>query len=145
MMGLTAINLARENYKFFEVLRSIDAPLYLIFFIISGAHLDFGVLHKMGMAGILYAVFRTIGKVYGANIGARIGRAPKIASDWLGLALIPQAGVALGIGLVAKVTFPQFGSYIFTIIAATTVVFELIGPLLTKISLIKAGEIAPTE
>jgi len=144
-MGLVVINLARENYKFFEVLRSVDAPLYLIFFILSGAHLDFSILYKMGIAGILYVVFRVVGKVYGAKIGAKISNAPKSARNWLGLALTPQAGVALGIGLVAKATFPDYGNYIFTIIAATTVVFELVGPLLTKYSLIKAGEVVSTE
>ena len=144
-MGLIVINLARENYKFFEVLRSIDAPLYLIFFILSGAHLDFGILYKMGIAGIFYVVFRVIGKVYGAKIGAKISNAPKSTENWLGLALTPQAGVALGIGLVAKATFPDYGNYIFTIIAATTVVFELVGPLLTKYSLTKAGEVVSAE
>jgi Kef-type K+ transport system membrane component KefB len=145
MMGLVMVNIARENYKFFEVLRSIDTPLYLTFFIISGTHLDFAILYKMGLAGILYVVFRTIGKVYGAKLGARVSGAPKSVEDWLGLSLAPQAGVALGIGLVAKVTFPDFGDYIFTIIAATSVIFELIGPLLTKYSLKKAGEISPSE
>ncbi len=145
MMGLVMVNIARENYKFFEVLRSVDTPLFLVFFIISGAHLDFAVLYKMGLAGILYVVFRTIGKVYGAKLGAKISNAPKSAEHWLGLSLAPQAGVALGVGLVAKVTFPDFGDYIFTIIAATSVIFELIGPLLTKYSLMKAGEILPSE
>jgi Kef-type K+ transport system membrane component KefB len=145
MMGLVMVNMARENYKFFEVLRSVDTPLFLAFFIISGAHLDFGILYKMGVAGVLYVVFRTIGKVYGAKLGAKLSGAPKVVGDWLGLGLTPQAGVALGIGLVAKTTFPELGNYIFTIIAATSVVFELVGPLLTKYSLIKAGEIVSTE
>ena len=126
-------------------MRSVDTPLYLAFFIISGAHLDFAILYKMGLAGILYVVFRTLGKVYGAKVGARVSGAPKSVEHWLGLGLAPQAGVALGIGLVAKVTFPDFGDYIFTIIAATSVIFELVGPLLTKYSLIKAGEISPSE
>ncbi len=145
MMGLVVINLARENYKFFEMLRTVDAPLYLVFFILAGAHLDFSILYKMGIVGLLYIIFRVIGKVYGAKIGAKISNAPKLVENWLGLSLTPQAGVALGIGLVAKSTFPEFGNYIFTVIAATTVIFELIGPLLTKYSLIKAGEIASTE
>lgn len=144
-MGFFVINLARENYKFFEVLRSIDAPLYLIFFILSGAHLDFSILHKMGIAGICYVIFRVVGKIYGAKIGAKISNAPKAVENWSGIALTPQAGVALGIGLVAKARFPDYGNYIFTIIAATTVVFELVGPLLTKYSLIKAGEVVSTE
>jgi Kef-type K+ transport system membrane component KefB len=145
MMGLIAINVARENYKFFEALRTVDAPLYLVFFMLAGAHLDFGILVKMGIVGILYILFRLIGKIYGAKLGARISHAPKLVERWIGLALAPQAGVALGIGLVAKTTFPEYGDYIFTIIAATTVIFELIGPLLTKISLQKAGEIAPSQ
>lgn len=145
MMGIVVINLARENYKFFEVIRTVDAPLYLIFFILAGAHLDFTILYKMGIVGVLYIIFRVIGKVYGARLGARISKAPKSIENWIGLGLTPQAGVALGIGLVAKSTFPDFGNYIFTVIAATTVIFELVGPLLTKISLIKVGEIVSTE
>ena len=145
MMGIMVINLARENYKFFEILRTVDAPLYLIFFILAGAHLDFSIVYKMGIVGLLYIVFRVIGKVFGARYGAKISRAPKPVADWIGLSLTPQAGVALGIGLVAKTTFPDYGNYIFTVIAATTVIFELVGPLLTKYSLIKVGEIAPTE
>ncbi len=145
MMGLVVINLARENYKFFEILRTVDAPLYLVFFILAGAHLDFSILYKMGVVGLLYIIFRVIGKVYGAKIGAKISNAPKPIENWLGLGLTPQAGVALGIGLVAKSTFPEFGNYIFTIIAATTVIFELVGPLLTKFSLMKVGEITSTE
>lgn len=144
-MGLAVINLNRQNYKFFEILRTVDTPLYLVFFILAGAHLDFGMLFQMGMVGIIYIVFRLVGKVYGAQIGARISDASKTVQNWIGLALAPQAGVALGIGLVAKTTFPEFGDYIFTVIAATTVVFELIGPLLTKFSLIRAGEIASNE
>ena len=145
MMGIVVINLARENYKFFEVIRTVDAPLYLIFFILAGAHLDFTILYKMGIVGVLYIIFRVIGKVYGAKLGARISKAPKPIENWIGLTLTPQAGVALGIGLVAKSTFPDFGNYIFTVIAATTVIFELVGPLLTKICLIKVGEIPSTE
>lgn len=145
MMGLVVINISRQNYKFFEVLRTVDAPLYLMFFILAGAHLDFTILYKMGIVGILYILFRTVGKIYGAKIGARISNAPKLVENWIGLALSPQAGVALGIGLVAKATFPEYGDYIFTVIAATTVIFELVGPLLTKLSLQKAGEIASTE
>lgn len=144
-MGLTVINVNRQNYKFFEILRTVDTPLYLVFFILAGAHLDFGILFEMGMVGIIYIVFRLFGKVYGAQIGARISNAPTNVRNWIGLALAPQAGVALGIGLVAKTTFPDYGDYIFTVIAATTVVFELIGPLMTKLSLMKAGEIAPHE
>lgn len=145
MMGLIVINSARENYKFFEVLRTVDSPLYLLFFVLAGAHLDFGILSKMGIAGILYTVFRFLGKIYGAKIGARISRAPKIVENWIGLAMVPQAGVALGIGLFAKSALPEYGDYVFTIIAATTVLFELVGPLFTKISLQKAGEIAPSK
>ena len=145
MMGIVVINLARENYKFFEVIRTVDAPLYLIFFILAGAHLDFTILYKMGIVGVLYIIFRVIGKVYGAKLGARISKAPKPIENWIGLTLTPQAGVALGIGLVAKSTFPDFGNYIFTVIAATTVIFELVRSLLTKICLIKVGEIPSTE
>ncbi|MBE0432117.1 cation:proton antiporter [candidate division WOR-3 bacterium] len=141
-MGFVMANTARENDRCFEVLRSVDTPLYIAFFIVSGAHLDFKLLYTLGIAGILYVLFRTAGKVWGARLGAKVSGAPRSAADWLGLSLTPQAGVALGVGLMAKASFPEYGDYIFTIIAATSVIFELAGPLLTKYSLVKAGEIA---
>jgi len=145
VMGILVINLARENYKFFETLREVDAPLYLMFFIMSGANFDLSIVSKLGVVGVLYILFRFIGKVFGAKLGAHLSNAPKVVGKWIGWGLTPQAGVALGIGLIAKAEYPQFGNYIFTIIAATTVLFELFGPLLTKYSLKKAGEIAASK
>ena len=145
MMGIVLINKDRTNYVFFETLRTVDSPLYLMFFILAGSHLDFTIVPQIGIAGLIYLSGRTIGKVIGTRIGARLSDVPAPISNWLGLGLLPQAGVALGIGLVAKSIFPKYGENIFSIIAATSVIFEIVGPLLTKISLQKGGEIAPTE
>lgn len=80
----------------------------------------------------------------GASLGAKIANAsPSVRKD-LGFGLVPQAGVALGCALVAKNDFPQVGNIIFTTIVATTVIYELIGPLCTKFALRKAGDIIIT-
>ncbi len=145
MMGIVLINKDRSNFVFFETIRTADSPLYLMFFVLAGAHIDFSIIPQIGIAGLIYLVGRIIGKIAGARFGAHLSQAPENVRNWFGLGLMPQAGVALGIGLVAKSIFPQYGDMIFSIIAATSVIFEIAGPLLTKMSLQKGGEIAPTE
>jgi hypothetical protein len=93
------------------------------------------------MIGLSYLIFRVVGKVIGASLGAKISNAATSVRKYLGFGLIPQAGVALGCALVAKSDFPQVGNMIFTTIVATTVIYELIGPLCTKYALRKAGDI----
>ena len=107
----------------------------------AGANLEIGILSKLGLIGLAYLIFRVLGKVIGASLGARISNASQSIKRYLGLALIPQAGVALGCALVVKNDFPEVGTMIFTTIVATTVVYELIGPWCTKYALQKAGEV----
>jgi len=140
-MGLVLINLRKVNFKFFEVLRSIDSPLYLLFFVLAGANLEISLLKSLGLLGLVYITFRSLGKIGGAHLGGAIARVPAEMKKYMGWALLPQAGVALGVALIAKAQFPQIGGIIFTTIVATTVIYEIIGPLCTRISLKKVGEI----
>ena len=93
------------------------------------------------MVGIVYVVARMIGKYAGAYLGGQIARSQEKVKRYLGLGLIPQAGVALGLAIMAKAEFPSLGSLIFTTIVATTIFFEIIGPFCTKFAITKAGEI----
>ncbi len=140
-LGAVLINIHRYSFKFFDVLKYIDSPLFLLFFVLAGANLEISILPKLGLIGFAYLVFRVTGKITGATIGAKIVRASKSIRRYLGLGLIPQAGVALGCALIAKNDFPEVGEIIFTTIIATTVIYELIGPLCTRYALQKAGEI----
>lgn len=140
-LGASLVNINKANFKFFDTLRNIDSPLYLIFFVLAGASLEMNLLAKIGLLGATYVLFRVVGKVFGAYLGARFSGASDVMKKYMGLALIPQAGVALGCALIAKANFPEVGGIIFTTIVATTVIYEIAGPVCTKLALEKAGEI----
>ncbi|MCQ9208524.1 MAG: cation:proton antiporter [Omnitrophica bacterium] len=140
-MGAILVNAHKLSFKFFEALKSIDSPLYLLFFVLAGANLEIGLLKTLGLLGLAYIILRSLGKIGGAYLGGLIAQVPARMRNYMGWALLPQAGVALGVALVVKTEFPQIGSMIFTTIVATTVIYEIIGPICTRISLKKAGEI----
>jgi Kef-type K+ transport system membrane component KefB len=140
-MAAVLVNIHQVSFKFFDSLRTIDSPLYILFFVLAGANLEMGLLQTLGVLGLAYIVFRTLGKIAGAYLGGAVAQVPRRLRNSMGLALLPQAGVALGVALIAKTEFPERGSIIFSTIVATTVIYEIIGPVLTKISLKKAGEI----
>jgi hypothetical protein len=91
--------------------------------------------------GGAYIILRVIGRIFGAGPGAAINHSDPRFKRWMGIALMPQAGVALGMALIAANKFPEIGGTIFPIVAGTTVLFELIGPIMTRIALTRAGEI----
>ncbi len=140
-LGATLVNLRGESDRYFEAIRSIEAPLYLLFFVLAGANLEIRALKHIGLIGIVYLFSRVLGKSIGAAIGGWLAKAPSSIRKYLGFALVPQAGVALGVALIAKADFPEVGGMIFDTIVATTVVYEIVGPILTKFALSKAGEI----
>ena len=140
--GALLANTNKESLHFFNTLRDIDAPLYLIFFVLAGASLKVSVLGTSIALTLGYIVFRTFGKIIGAFIGAKLVDASLSIKKYMGIALIPQAGVALACALIAKHAIGGlWGDTILTITIASTVIFELIGPWSTKYALSKAGEI----
>jgi len=140
-LGAILVNSHRYSFKFFDALKCVDSPLFLLFFVLAGANLEINILPKLGIISFVYLIFRVLGKMMGAGLGAKLSNAPKNIRKYLGWGLVPQAGVALGCALVAKSDFPVLGEMIFTTIIATTVIYELIGPLCTKYALQKAGEL----
>lgn len=140
-LGVVLVNIRKENIRFFAVFRKIDSPLYLFFFVLAGVHLEINLLGKVGLIGVAYFGFRIAGKLLGASLGGYLSRAPKLVKKYLGFGLVPQAGVALGLALIAKVEFFPLGGIVFTTIMVTTIVYEIIGPFFTKFALSKAGEI----
>ncbi|MCK4520048.1 MAG: cation:proton antiporter, partial [Candidatus Omnitrophica bacterium] len=102
IFGAILTNTNKESFQFFNSLREIDTPLYLIFFVLAGASLKINVLGAAAGLALGYIVFRTIGKVLGAYLGAKFVGATGAIKKYMGLALIPQAGVALACALIAK-------------------------------------------
>ena len=140
-LGAVLVNFGRTPMTYFDSLGDIESPLFLIFFVLAGANLEISTLKSMGIVGIAYILSRSVGKIAGAYIGGVVAKVPNKVKNYIGFALLPQAGVALGVALIAKADFPDVGNAIFSTIIATTVVFEMIGPLLTKFSLSRAGDI----
>ena len=140
--GTTICNTSSNEVKVFTAIEVITPAIFLCFFVLSGADLDLSSLTKVGVLGAAYVVARVIGKALGAGIGAKIGSLPSSVQQNLGFCLVPQAGVAIGLSLIAKRIIPApHGAVIRDIILSATVIYELIGPLLTKMALFRAGEI----
>jgi len=141
VFGAVLVNLSPTSFKFFDLIKTIDAPLYLIFFILAGANLDVSLLQGVALSALLFILFRSIGKVSGAFLGGYLSKAEPKITRYLGWGLLPQAGVAIGLALIVKENFPQLGSILFPTIIATTVFYEIVGPLFTKYALVASKEI----
>lgn len=141
VVGAVIVNLARENEEPFRLIENIEWPFLVLFFVLSGASLRVEDLTLIGGIGVAYVAFRAFGLVAGAWLGGAIGRADPLHRRWMGLALMPQAGVALGMALIAGSHFPELKPVILPVVVGSTVVFELAGPLLTRLALARVGEI----
>lgn len=141
VMGIVVINVTRRHL-FFDVLRRIDWPFYLLFFVLCGTALQIPLLKNLTLIGIVYVTARILGKYAGAYLGGQIAHSEEKVKKYLGFGLIPQAGVALGLAIMAKAEIPSYGNLIFTTVIATTIIFEIIGPFCTKFAISRAGEIA---
>lgn len=142
VLGAVYCNLAANSEKTMELIDSMTPPLFMMFFVLSGAELNIAIIPTIGAVGITYVVVRVIGKWLGAYLGATIMKASKNVKAYLGPCLVPQAGVAIGLSLIAQNTVPGHGAQIRAVILCGTLIYELIGPFITKMALQKAGEIA---
>jgi Kef-type K+ transport system membrane component KefB len=148
-MGFTLVNISRDNRIAFELTGAFNPPVMVLFFVLVGARVDISLLPSIGLIGITYLVMRVIGKTSGAWAGARLSKAPEVVRRYLGLGLLSQAGVAIGLAIDASHTFAAYGevgaeigTLAINVIAATTFVYQVIGPAMTKIAIFKADEIA---
>ncbi len=145
--GAVIANTARHHTRPFHEIESIEWPFMVLFFILAGASLEFAAVMEIGLIGLAYVVLRAIGRVAGGWAGGRVSGMDRLESRWIGVALMPQAGVAMGMALVAASTFPDRAGSILAIAIGTTVIFELIGPLCTQIALskIKASQTSEAD
>ncbi len=142
-LGAILVNLDKASFTFLESLRIVETPLYLIFFVLAGASFHLSFFLQLGWLGLAYITLRALGKVGGASLGGFLGRGGKKLTRFIGWGLLPQAGVAMGAALVAKSVLPfDWGNMISTIIIASTVFYELVGPIFTRIALEKVGEVS---
>ena len=141
VLGAVYCNLSPVSEDVNGLLYFITPPVYVLFFVLSGVELKLSVLASVGFIGAIYVIFRVIGKVFGASLGATIIKADSGVKKYLGWALVPQAGVAIGLSLLSETVVHEFSKEIRAIILAATLIYELVGPVITKISLQKAGDI----
>lgn len=139
-LGAVFANFSINAGKVFSQAEDWVSPILLFFFVLSGSDLDISLLPKLGLMGIGYVLLRSIGKIFGSRMGAFFAGAPKKVQKYLGFAMLPQAGVAIGFAVFIKNLFPEL-SYITTIVLSTVVLFEIIGPLGAKYAIFSASEV----
>ena len=145
MMGATIANLSSQTTHIMKLVDGFTPPLFMLFFVASGAELQLSVLPTVGLAGALYVLLRVAGKMSGSAFGAWLCHADSRIAKYLGPALIPQAGVAIGLSLIATRVVPEHGATIRAIILCGTLLYEMVGPVVSKLCLKAAGEITEPD
>ncbi len=141
-IGAVMANFYPESEKMLDVTDHWTPSVFLLFFVISGAELDLKLLPSIGLLGVMYILLRSIGKYSGAWLGASLVHEDHNIRKYLGVALLPQAGVAIGMSQIVVSALPgETGNQIRAVVLCATLIYELFGPLLTKLVLTKAGEI----
>ena len=140
VLGAVVAARAHHHRRPFRAIEGIEWPFLVLFFVLAGASLDLSVLGRAGLALVVYVVMRVVGMALGCWCGARAVGADPAVQRWMGMALLPQAGVALGMALVAARRFPEVGNSLLALVIATTAFFELVGPVLARYALSRAGE-----
>ncbi|PKK98545.1 MAG: cation:proton antiporter [Tenericutes bacterium HGW-Tenericutes-2] len=141
MMGATLANLRVFSNRSFSAVNDFVPIFYILFFTIAGAALDLKILYTVGIIGAAYIVARATGKILGAYIGAKSVNAEPQVQKYLGLALLPQGGISIGLSVIVMQQLPMYSVQITTIIMASVLFYETLGPIFAKISIHKAGEI----
>jgi Kef-type K+ transport system membrane component KefB len=141
MMGATLANLRVFSNRSFSAVNDFVPIFYILFFTIAGAALDLKILYTVGLIGAAYIVARATGKILGAYIGAKSVNAEPQVQKYLGFALLPQGGISIGLSVIVMQQLPMYSVQITTIIMASVLFYETLGPVFAKISIHKAGEI----
>ena len=144
MLGTVFCNLCDFSPDLMDKADKWTVPVYVLFFVLSGAELELDVFRDVAVVGIglVYIITRAAGKYFGAFGSASFVGVDKDVRDWLGITLLPQAGVALGMSITAS-SLAESGSIVRNIVLFSVLIYELVGPVLTKIALTHTGDISP--
>ena len=146
ILGMVIINLyPQDNKPVFEHIKSISLPVYILFFVMAGISLKFDALLSIGVIGVVYIICRSVGLIGGGYLSALASKADPVIRNNIGFGILSQAGVAIGLSLVTYHKLLVLGqdelaSDVVTIVAATTVIFAVIGPLLARFAILRSGE-----
>lgn len=141
--GFIIINRAERDVRLFRAINAFEPPIYVLFFTLAGVHLDLAALQLAGWVGLVYFFARVVGKYFGSLLGGFFSGARPVVRDYIGLALIPQAGVAIGLVfmIASDPQISQWSKVITPVVLAGVVLSELIGPLLVRYTLEKGEEV----
>lgn len=140
-MGGTLVNLMQNSKRVFRSINDFTPPIYLLFFTLAGMGLDLHVLSSVGLIGVGYIFSRGFGKVIGAAISAKAIGAHESIQKYLGMSLLTQGGISIGLSVIVSKELPQFSESIVPVILFGVLVFEIMGPILAKIAITRAGEV----
>jgi Kef-type K+ transport system membrane component KefB len=143
-LGATVANASTHGDRLVGVLGRVDPPLYAAFFVLAGAELDPTDLRAIGLAGVVYVAGRVVGKVTGARLALRHDDVPPLVRQQMGYCLVSSSSLAVGLTIQVRSAFPDYAPTVTGIVLAAIVVFEVVGPLLTRRALLVTGE-AGTE
>lgn len=143
-LGITIANLIpRQSKGMFRLVEKFSPPIYISFFVLAGAHMEFGRMAPW-VAGmiVVYTLCRALGKVVGSWLGARYSGAASVVRKYLGICLLPQAGVAIGLAILAGRQFDiELGGIVIMVVMMATFLMEIFGPMLVKVGVKRAGEV----
>jgi Kef-type K+ transport system membrane component KefB len=132
VMGGVVATIASHHERPFHAIEGIEWPFLILFFILAGASAHPEALLAVGSVTVVYIVVRCLGRFAGAQVGARWAGASDSVRKWMGLCLFPQAGVALGMALMASQRFPEFEPFLLPVVLASTIIYELVSPAITR-------------
>ncbi len=144
-MGATVSNLAQHHERPFHAIEEVEQPFLILFFLLAGFDFEASQLSTVGAAALVYVAARAMGLIGGGWVGGSIAGASREVRSHTGLCLLPQAGVALGLALIVSERFPELGPQVLSIVIATTIVFEILGPIVTRFALRHAGEVTDNQ
>ena len=145
VLGAVVANFARHHTYPFHAIENVESIFLVIFFVLAGASLELASVMELSMLGMVYIIARAAGKILGASVGGHISHADSGTRTWMGWALLPQAGVAIGMALVASSMFPEYRQTLLTIVISSTIFFEIVGPVFTRIALDKVTDKTPVD
>jgi Kef-type K+ transport system membrane component KefB len=140
-MGAVVANLAKHHDRPFHAIEGIEWPFLILFFLLAGAAFHVEALARIGLLGAGYIGLRIVGQIIGTRLGGWLSETDSATRRHMGPALLPQAGVAIGMALVAGQHFPELKDTILPVVLGSTVIFELVGPVITRRILILMGEV----
>jgi Kef-type K+ transport system membrane component KefB len=139
-LGATVANASRQGDRLLHALGRADPPLYAAFFVLAGAELVPSSVLSLGLIGLGYTAARAVGKIAGARIGLRGQDVPAVVRQQIGYCLVSSSSLAVGLTIQIRSAFPMYAATVTGIVLAAVVIFEVVGPLLTRRALLVTGE-----